>query len=373
MKSTTRIALLGVGLIGSSISLCIKKKYSEIRIIGWSDSLEELNGAKQAKVIDDYTLSLCEAVKNADIIFLCTPISVTLRLMNQLQQLKLKKNILITDVSSTKSQICREAQVIFSDNITFVGGHPMAGSHKTGFIAADSQLFENAYYIFTPNDEKSCEAIAKLKDLLSETHATFITLTPEIHDEITGKLSHMPHIIASGIVLEADDLIKNHPNAKKLAAGGFRDITRIASSGPRMWTDILLSNRDVLLQQLSEWQNRMSLVQNWLEKEDDKKLYQFFNHGKIVRNELPIHKEGAIPAFYDLFVNVPDDYGVIAEVTRILANHKISIINIKILETREDIFGVLQLTFRHELDMNKARIAIEQGTTYQCLTQEGSK
>ena len=137
----------------------------------------------------------------------------------------------------------------------FIGGHPMVGSHKSGVTAADERLFENAYYILPMTMAKN-KQIQELQTLLKGTHAKFITMHAQEHDEITGALSHLPHIVAAALVNESQQLNTTYPRARCLAAGGFRDITRIASSDATMWTDILLSNRLVLLDLLENWQKR---------------------------------------------------------------------------------------------------------------------
>ncbi|EUJ38411.1 prephenate dehydrogenase [Listeria weihenstephanensis FSL R9-0317] len=194
----------------------------------------------------------------------------------------------------------------------------------------------------------------------------FLELSAQEHDNITGMLSHLPHIVAAALVNQTSDFTQEHPAAFRLAAGGFRDITRIASSDPTMWTDISLSNKETLRKLLSTWRDGMNDAIQMLENEDTKAIYQFFDTAKEFRDSLPVHQEGAIPSFYDLFVDVPDYPGVISEVTGFLAQEEISLINIKILETREDIMGILQITFQNEKDRERAKRCIEKHSYYQC-------
>lgn len=372
IQSIQQITVLGVGLIGSSLCLCLKAAYPNIKIVGWTNSKDELDYAHAEKIIDIVEMDLASAVRQADIVFLCTPVGVTLSLILELATLPLKKGAIVTDVSSTKRQVCHEAKEhLIARGVYFIGGHPMAGSHKSGVRAADQRLFENAYYILTPFEKQSflCDF---MKLLLKGTRAKFVELTPENHDEIVGMLSHLPHIIASGIVMEAKELMQNYPNARYLAAGGFRDTTRIASADPQMWTDILLSNQDILSKQLKLWEIRMSDIRHAINQHDVAFIKQFFLEGKLFRDGLPIHQPGAIPNFYDLYINVPDDSGVIAEITNILARQQLSLVNIKILETRDDFFGILQLTFKHEDDLNTAQTIIQASTNYLCFKLGGN-
>ncbi|MEG0373623.1 MAG: prephenate dehydrogenase dimerization domain-containing protein, partial [Enterococcus sp.] len=191
------------------------------------------------------------------------------------------------------------------------------------------------------------------------TRAKFVVIEPESHDEIVGVLSHLPHIVASGLVSMSDQLAGKYPRATQLAAGGFRDITRIASSDPQMWTDILLTNRSILLELISNWQNQMADIRESLVAEDQPAIYEFFSQAKQSRDHLPAKDHGVIPAFYDLYVDIPDIAGAIAKVMTVLSEAEISIINLKIQETREDIFGVLELSFKNQQDLQKGRQLIE--------------
>ncbi|GGC81154.1 prephenate dehydrogenase [Enterococcus wangshanyuanii] len=358
------VVIVGLGLIGSSLALCIKKMHPSVTIIGLDKEETSMTFALKRQIIDQKADSLKEAVVDADIIFLCAPVKSTLTQLEILSHLDLKKNVVITDVGSTKKEIVAKAQSLGLNS--FIGGHPMAGSHKSGVTAADEDLFENAYYILTNSDQANAQNVRQLQELLQGTRAKFVVLTAKEHDQITGMLSHLPHIIAAGLVNQSKQFNEEHPRSKQLAAGGFRDITRIASSDPQMWTDILLSNKEALLDLMHLWQKEMTQVADWIASENSEAIFQFFFEAKETRNQLPVHKEGAIPAFHDLFVDVPDVPGVIAEITGLLGKAELSLINLKILETREDIYGILQLTFKRQKDVEKAKKYIEKQTSYLC-------
>ena len=287
-------------------------------------------------VVDELAVSIEEGAKDADLIIITTPVGETEKILDLLYETPLKENVLITDAGSTKFEVVKKAKKLKEKGITFIGGHPMAGSHKSGVSAARPLLFENAFYLLTPDKDIRKEKINELKEWLKGTKAKFIIVSPEEHDLLTGVISHFPHIIAASLVHQAEKTSKEQNLIPRLAAGGFRDITRIASSSPTMWRDILLQNRDVLLKLLTQWKEEMEVVVNMLEDEDDTKIYQYFEEAKKFRDELPQHQRGAIPAFYDLYVDVPDYPGVVSEVTGYLAKEEISITNIRIRETRED-------------------------------------
>ncbi|WP_086313098.1 prephenate dehydrogenase [Enterococcus sp. 7F3_DIV0205] len=359
-----KVLIVGLGLIGSSLALCIKKEHPSVEIIGMDNQANSEEFALKRKIIDRKATSFEEAAVKADIIFLCTPVKSMMKQLTLLGTLPLKQNVIISDVGSTKLEIIETAKK--AGLHTFVGGHPMAGSHKSGVTAADENLFENAYYILTFSEVEKQSQIRELQELLHGTRAKFVVLTAEEHDQITGMLSHLPHIIAAGLVNQSKVFNEEHPRSQQLAAGGFRDITRIASSDPQMWTDILLSNKKALLALISSWQNEMEQVSTWIQTENKEAIFQFFYEAKETRNQMPVHKEGAIPAFHDLFVDVPDVPGVIAEITALLGRAQLSLINLKILETREDIYGILQLTFKRQEDLKRAKQTIEKETDYLC-------
>lgn len=344
-----KVYVLGLGLIGAS--LCRSIKSPEITLYGWDHQAETRKIALDVQLVDQI-VSLDEAPA-MDVIILAVPVRSTLHYLHELARLPLKKSVIVTDTGSTKNEVMTLAKTL---PFTFIGGHPMAGSHKSGVKAGNPNLFEEAYYILTPPEGIDVEP---LMALLEPTRAKFVVIEPESHDEIVGVLSHLPHIVASGLVSMSDQLAGKYPRATQLAAGGFRDITRIASSDPQMWTDILLTNRSILLELISNWQNQMADIRESLVAEDQPAIYEFFSQAKQFRDHLPAKDHGVIPAFYDLYVDIPDIAGAIAKVMTVLSEAEISIINLKIQETREDIFGVLELSFKNQQDLEKGRQLIE--------------
>ncbi|MBC1457460.1 prephenate dehydrogenase [Listeria newyorkensis] len=364
MKGT--VVIVGLGLIGGSIALCIRAKHPQAHIIGVDISEQTILAGDSLGIIDEGTTNLVDVIARADLLVFCCPVQQTEQFLAELPGLPLKDSLLITDTGSTKLRVMQHATAIQEAGYTFIGGHPMAGSHKSGVTAAKSLLFENAYYLLTPSEDEDPKHVALLREWLEGTNAKFLELSAAEHDHITGMLSHLPHIVAAALVNQTSAFTQEHPAAFRLAAGGFRDITRIASSDPTMWTDISLSNKDTLRELLGNWRDGMNEAIDMLEKEDSDAIYQFFDTAKEFRDSLPVHQEGAIPSFYDLFVDVPDYPGVISEVTGFLAQEEISLINIKILETREDIMGILQITFQNEKDRERAKRCIEKYSHYQC-------
>jgi prephenate dehydrogenase len=348
-----RALIIGTGLIGGSIALSLKKAHN-VHIKGYDIHLEQLSKAVRLKVIDEIALDLSEAVKDVQLIVFALPVEETISLIESMSQFDFHEDVIITDVGSTKSKIMEAAEVFTKRGVLFIGGHPMAGSHKTGVESAKAHLFENAYYILTPPNNIKEETIKDLQNWLKGTKAHFLLLNPTEHDYVTGIVSHFPHLIASSLVKKAKSHAIDHSLIPVLAAGGFRDITRIASSSPKMWSDIISQNKDYLLQFLDEWIDDMHTVRLLVQQNNQEETFNFFADSKEFRDSLPIKTSGAIPAFYDLNVDVLDRVGELAKITALLAKQQISITNLRIMESREGLLGVLRMTFQTDSDCQKA-------------------
>ncbi|CEH30027.1 prephenate dehydrogenase [Aneurinibacillus migulanus] len=351
----TEIAILGVGLIGGSLALSLRKN-EDVHITGFDVVEENLRMARSLGVIDSGTTHLAEAVAQADYIFLCAPVGKLQELISFLRYTPLKEGAVISDTGSTKVSVMEHSHGFAQRGVYFIGGHPMAGSHKSGVEASHDRLFENAYYVLTPAEDTPTTVTERLRELLVPTHAKVVVMNAQRHDEVVGAISHFPHIIASALVnqvasySEADEM----DWYRSLAAGGFRDITRIASSNPGMWRDILLNNRPVMKKMAEDLKQIMERISVLIERADGPGIERFFAEARTFRNALPEKKKGALQPYFDLYVDIPDEPGVIARVTTLLGKEKISITNISILETREDILGVLRISFRSHEDMEKA-------------------
>lgn len=363
-----RVLIVGLGLIGGSLALCIKHEHPQAKIIGYDINKKQARLAIMLGVVDEIVDDLEMGAVDADLILIATPVKKIEKMIELLSQLPLKKSVIISDAGSTKMEIVKKAVSLTEKGYTFIGGHPMAGSHKSGVQAAKSILFENAFYLLTPEADTDKEAVERLKVWLKGTKAKFLQVLPQEHDYLTGVISHFPHVIAASLVHQAERTSQHQSLVTRLAAGGFRDITRIASSSPDMWRDISLHNKDVLLQLLTEWQEEMARVTNMLANENEDDIFQYFSQAKRFRDEMPVKEKGAIPAFYDLFVDVPDYPGVISEITGYLAKEKINLTNIRIRETREEVFGILVISFQTEEDRERAEKCIRHYTNYDTST-----
>ncbi|WP_187371020.1 prephenate dehydrogenase [Gracilibacillus massiliensis] len=347
MKQTVLIA--GLGLIGGSLALSIRET-EDIHLIGFDSNYSSLEYAKMNKIVDDVYSDFSEAIVQADICILAAPVSVTVELIHQLNHLSFTNPLIITDVGSVKGPIMEAANHIKSENIAFIGGHPMAGSHKKGIQAAKKNLFENAIYVLSPTTSSEEEDLEKLQALLTPTKSKFLILEPDEHDEMTSVISHFPHLIASSLVHQARKWQTTHPYIPKLAAGGFRDITRIASSNPLMWRDIFFQNRSKMSRLLTDWIEEMMHLKTLIDTGEKSQIQEYLEQAREYRDGLDSRKQGAIPSYYDIYVDIFDQQGAILKVIELLANHDISIKNIEILEIREGITGVLRLSFQNKND-----------------------
>lgn len=359
-----QILIVGLGLIGGSLALALQKN-KDLTIIGYDIDSHVIRKAKKLRVINEMAFHVKDSAKIADVIIFATPVNTTLQFMNEVQDWPLKDSVVLMDTGSTKKLIMEKATTLRKQGITFIGGHPMAGSHKSGVDAAKAHLFENAYFMLTPLIDESEEKIQFLELLLSITKGKVVRVTAEEHDHMTAVVSHFPHIVAASLVHQLSGENEQFPFTKQLAAGGFRDITRIASSNPIMWRDITVQNRNELINQLDKWQDEMNHVKSLLNEAAPLDIEHYFSRAKHVRDELPTTSQGALYTVYDLYVDVPDYPGVISEVTGLLAKHAISITNIRIVETREDVFGILVISFQTSDDQKLAQKYLNQETTFE--------
>ena len=348
------ITIIGIGLIGSSIALSIKKEHPDIQLTAWDQNKDFLQTAFELGQIDVKANDLKAAVKEANLVILAVPVEATKLLLYAISKLPHRPNLMVTDTASTKFEIMEEAARAFNNtDIQFMGGHPMAGSHKTGPTAGDAYLFENAYYILVPGSNLQAESPEFFKDLMRGSGARFVEVDALEHDRVTSQISHFPHVLASELVRQAAEYGKEHEWTERFAAGGFRDMTRIAESDPQLWTSVLLSNTQAVLSRINDFQKRLAHLETLVQSRDKQQLFDFFDQGQKARKKMRIHHRAGVDSFFDLYVTVPDRKDVVLEVLEHIRG--ISIVNIHINEeNREDIYGHLQLTFKNQADQEKA-------------------
>ncbi len=278
-----KIVIFGVGLIGGSVALALKKARSTAQIVGVGRSAESLQTALDLGVIDVAESNVAAAVKDADIILIAAPVAQTPAILIAIKP-HLTASTVITDAGSTKSDVLKCAKDILGHQFNqFVGGHPIAGAEKSGVTASMADLYINKNVVLTPSTETAHEAIARVKALWQDCGANISEMSAATHDGIFAAVSHLPHLLAFALV----DDIASRANAEQLfgfAASGFRDFTRIAGSHPEMWRDISLANRTALLNELDTYQQELSKLKQLLEAEDGAGLQALFERASIARN-----------------------------------------------------------------------------------------
>ena len=342
-KTSTTIGFIGLGLIGGSIAKAIRQYYPDYQILAFDKSRETLALAMQDGTIDISCTAIDEQFSHCSYLFLCAPISYNNAYLSQLKDL-IHPDCILTDVGSVKTAIHEEITRLGLD-ANFIGGHPMAGSEKSGFANSKAHLIENAYYILTPSDKVSSEKLEDYRCFVQSLKALPIVLDYRLHDTVTGTISHLPHIIASCLVNFVKSTDTKEELMKLLAAGGFKDITRIASSSPTMWEHILTANREHISQILGNYIESLNMAKAMIDQGDSQGIYSFFDSSRSYRNSVPDISAGPIKKLFAIYCDIIDETGGIATIATILASNLISIKNIGIVHNREFEEGVLRIEF----------------------------
>lgn len=282
------ILISGLGLIGSSIARMIKQDHREITIIGSDPDDETVQFLLNHQLIDRRQM-FSEAAPLADFIILAGPVSVILEQINVLATLSLKSDVLVTDVGSTKETIMKTANQLIQNDINFIGGHPMAGSDRSGSRFGSSELFNNATY-FIVGQTKNNRKLAQFQQLLSKAAIHWQSISASSHDQLVCELSHLPHVIATTLVNTVVDNLEGGPLGLRAAAGGFKDTTRIAAADPTMWTAIMMNNTDRINQSLTQFQQHLAQFQKALTAHDEPTIKQFLKRARTSRKSVDERK-----------------------------------------------------------------------------------
>lgn len=344
------IGILGLGLIGGSLARALKQYEYGAKIYGYNRNTQSAKEALEAGAIDVLVTEF-EDFKDCDLIVLCCPVKINLILFEQLAPY-IKDTCVITDVGSTKNDIY-SAFISMNHKGFFIGGHPMAGSEKSGFSATKAELFENAYYILTPEPETPDHYITSMKEMIRLLRGIPVVLDSKEHDHIVAAISHVPHILASTLVNMVENLDTDNKEMYKLAAGGFRDFTRIAASSPDMWQQICLANKDEVMNILDIYQDMITDIKDSIVGLNGDKVYDFFDQSRTYRNTFQSKFKGSIEQPHGINVDIQDEPGSIATIVTHLAVNSINIKNIGINNNREDYEGVLEVLFFDSEDATK--------------------
>ena len=279
-----KIALIGVGLLGGSLGLAIRQRRLAGVVEGFVRRESSLAECETFGAVDRARLDLTQTVRDADLVILCTPLAQMRELATQMQP-ALAPGALVTDVGSVKGSVVQELEpIVRKAGAHFIGSHPMAGAEKTGVSHARPSLFEKAICVVTPTAHAPPELVQRLESFWSQVGGVPLRLTPEAHDDLVSRPSHLPHVVAS----ELSNYVLSPAHAREqamLCANGFRDTTRIASGSPEMWRDICLANRKHLARVLGVFIEDLQEFQLALEREDRRAVEEFFAQAKQRRDQ----------------------------------------------------------------------------------------
>jgi prephenate dehydrogenase len=276
-----KITIIGVGLIGGSLGRAIKERNLAKVVFGYGRDQSRLEEAQKSNVIDSFSTNIKEAIDDANIVVIATPVGTFKDILGQIKPL-ISSNVIITDVGSTKSDIVNIVNDVLKDKSScFIPAHPIAGKERSGFEVSDSSLYDGKKVIITPQEANSPESIDVINQLWKNVGADVDFMSAESHDNLLGMTSHLPHMLAFSLV---NYLVDQNPNASIYAGGGFKDFSRIASGDAVMWRDICLQNKNQIMSHLKGYQSTLDDLLEAINDEDSDKLGQLFTTAKKTRD-----------------------------------------------------------------------------------------
>ncbi|MDO4261069.1 MAG: prephenate dehydrogenase [Eubacteriales bacterium] len=347
-----KIGFIGLGLIGGSIARAVRHFYPDTEIVAFSRTRSSVEQAVSDGVVDRILEGIDGEFSDCSYTFLCAPVSSNAEYLRLLKPF-VRPGCIITDVGSTKSDIHARVEELGMEEF-FIGGHPMAGSEKTGYANSKRILIENAYYVITPTGRTPEGAVERYRDFVASLKALPLVLDCRTHDYVTAGISHLPHIIASSLV----NLVRNEDTQdgimRLVAAGGFKDITRIASSSPEMWEQICMTNRGNISAILSDYIDSLIAIRGNLDRAEAGAIHSLFETSRDYRNSLPVKGSGPLERIFEIYCEMVDEAGGIATLATILASNQINLKNVGIVQSREFIEAVLRIEFYDEESKTKA-------------------
>lgn len=343
---------IGLGLIGGSIARAIKNTYPDCSIVAYDVENASIEQAKADGVVDICAYEIDQIFAGCSLLFLCAPVSnndINLKKISEF----IGKGTLITDVGSVKGGIHKQIKELGLE-AQFIGGHPMAGSERIGYVNSKAKLLENAYYILTPTQAVPTEKIDFMENLVRNIGAIPLVMSQEEHDYATAGISHLPHVISASLVNLVRESDNENGIMKMIAAGGFKDITRISSSSPVMWEHICMANTDNILSLLNDYISSLEKVRTQLSEKNASEIHDFFKDARNYRESFIDASRGPIKKSYVIYVDIPDEPGALATIATLLAFRQINIKNIGITHNREVGEGALQIELWEEKDIQNA-------------------
>ncbi|HEX7003997.1 MAG TPA: prephenate dehydrogenase/arogenate dehydrogenase family protein [Trueperaceae bacterium] len=344
------VVIAGVGLIGGSIGLGVRQRFLANRVVGLDHDPMALDAARGMGVIDEAQLEAGPWLRQADLVVLATPVRSLVRLAKSLEPY-LSPRAVLTDVGSVKAEIVAELA-----HLPFVGGHPMAGSERVGVRNADAALLENAVWVLTPGSGTGSAALERVESFVEHLGAKPILVEPAQHDRLVAAVSHVPYLAAVALTrLVARD--RDRDLLTLLAAGGFRDLTRVASGSPQMSRDMVVGNGAAVSEGLRSLSAELERLAELID--DPEALLAEAEAAKRTRDALPVVRRSLLPARFEVVIAVPDRPGELAKITRSLGEAGVNIKDIEVLGIREA-GGAVRLAFDDEDGLRRGTAALEQ-------------
>jgi len=340
-----KISIIGLGLIGGSIAKALRKSGEDFHISAF-DISDSPAKALEENVIDESLTSVDESL-NSDLIFISLPVDISIKIFDELAP-RLRENSILTDVCSVKNTFKEKWDKIESKGYYF-GGHPMTGKEQGGYENSDPLLFENAMYIITDNEVDN-PLFQEFTKIIKSLGPNILHIPAKQHDVIAASVSHLPQLVSVALV-NAASLKTDEYNFLDLAAGGFRDMTRIASSDFNIWKSIISTNRNQILTALDKFSYDLEILKNWISENKDAEIAEYFESARKHRDEIPKNTKGFLSPLYDLFIFVEDKPGAISKISTTLFENNINIKDIELLKIREGSGGTFRLSFETKDDL----------------------
>ena len=346
------VAIVGTGLIGGSLGMALRARVPSVRVV--AVDVEGVAAAAVAAGAAHAALPLAEAVRGADLVVVAAPPGVSLGLVGEIAP-HLRPSAILSDVGSVKAPFLAAAVAAVAGAHRIVGGHPMAGRETGGLVSADARLFENAAWVLCPAQNDDTSAVDALAALVSAVGARVVVMDAARHDRTAAAVSHVPQLAAVALVTAA---LGDDPGARRLAGGGFRDVTRIAASPWPLWQGILSANHGAALAALDGLRSELDTVRDALARRDWAALDAAFARAAHLRSGIPVDARGFLRPLAEIAVDADDRPGFLAALTATLATAGLNIADLELLKVREGLDGVFRVAFATDADRAAALTAL---------------
>ncbi len=334
-----QVGIIGLGVIGASLGMALRNSRPGIRVAGRDIDMETVLQAIEVRAIDEFLDE--HLLAESDLVIIATPLRIIPQVVTEIQG-QLKPGSIVTDVGSVKGWVMHILEELPSD-VHIIGGHPMAGSEKSGLSAADKFLFQNAAYVLTPQAGTPVELVEEISVLIKAIGARPVIMEAPEHDRVVARVSHLPHIMSTALVNNLQD----KPSAMALAGGGLRDATRTASSDPELWQDILRLNSEAVANELKSMLEQFQNYLAALQADNAEPIKQYLESARELRKNLPIIRP-CLEDSCDIIAIIPDQPGVIGELGSLLGQAQINIQNLQLLGVRDEDEGTIRITVKRD-------------------------